>query len=143
VPEYGAPEPVAQPEIQRQHEIAAFAGEVLRELSSDLIEAARSPQDAWADLVAECLQYLIMIFPVVRDPYQALVGRRQEQRAEGRIHCPVRNIKQSIHFGCHCKLIMKSSHRLSVVSVDRGEYGITGIDHNQDSFCGGTVAELR
>ena len=53
VPEHGAPEPVGQPEIQRQYEISAFPGEVLRELTSHLIEATRSPQDARADLLRE------------------------------------------------------------------------------------------
>jgi hypothetical protein len=134
---------VTQPEIQRQHEIAAFTGEVLSELPSDEIEAARSPQDAWADLVRECLQYPIMILTVVRDPDQALIGCRQEQCAEGRIHRPVRNIKHPVSLGGYCKLIMKASHRLNIIGVDRGEYGITGIDHNQDSFCSGTIAELR
>jgi hypothetical protein len=121
MPEHGAPEPASQPEIQRQHEIAALTGEVLRELPSDLIEAARSPQDAWADLVGEYLQYLIMILTVVRDPDQALVGCRQEQCAERRIHRPVRNIKQPVSLGGYRKLIMKASHRLSIVGVDRGE----------------------
>jgi hypothetical protein len=119
-----------------------LASEVIRELPSDLIEAARCAQDARADSVGESLQYMIMVLAVVRDPDQALVGRRQQQRANGRIHRPIRNIKQPVGLSGRRKLIMKASHCLGIVGVDRGEYGLTGIDHDQNSFCGGTVAEL-
>jgi RNA polymerase sigma-70 factor (ECF subfamily) len=44
-------EPADQPEVQRQHEISAFTGEVLRELASYLIKTTWSPQDARADLI--------------------------------------------------------------------------------------------
>ena len=77
---------------------------------------------------------MIKVLTVVRDPDQALVRRRQEQCADGRIHRPVPNIKQPVRLGGRGKLIMEASHRLSIDGVDRGEYGITGIDHDQDSF---------
>jgi hypothetical protein len=108
-----------------------LASEVIRELPSDLIEAARCAQDARADSVGESLQYMIMVLAVVRDPDQALVGRRQEQRADRRIHRPVGDIKQLIRCSGRHKLIMEPSHRLGFVGVDRGEYGITEVDHER------------
>ena len=77
-----------------------------------------------------------MVLALVRDPDQALVGRRQEQCADRRIHRPVGDIKQLVRLGGRHKLIMEASHRLSIVGVDRGEYGVTGVDHERDSFCG-------
>ena len=43
VREHGPAEPVSQLKVQRQHEIASFAGEVLAELASYLIKTTRSP----------------------------------------------------------------------------------------------------
>ena len=86
---------------------------------------------------------MIMVFTLVRDPDQALVRRRQEQGADGRIHRPVRDIKQPVGFGGGHKLIMEASHRLRILGIDRGEYGITGVDHERDSFCGVIVGESR
>ncbi|HJY45654.1 MAG TPA: hypothetical protein VJ301_13615 [Propionibacteriaceae bacterium] len=57
------------------------------------------------------LQYMIMVLAVVRDPDQALVGRHQQQRADGRIHRPVRNIKQSVGLGGGRKLIINGRFR--------------------------------
>ena len=41
VREHGSAEPASQPEVQRQYEIAPFAGEVLTELASYLIRFER------------------------------------------------------------------------------------------------------
>jgi hypothetical protein len=121
VPKHGTPEPADQPEVQRQHEISAFAGEVLRELASSRIEATWSSQDARADLIRESLQHMIMVLTLVRDPDQALVRRRYEQCADGRVHRPVRDIQQTVGCGGLRKLIMEAGHRLRIVGVDRGE----------------------
>ena len=84
-----------------------------------------------------------MVLALVRDPDQALVGRRHEQRADRRIHCPIRDIKQLVRLGGRHKLIMEAIHRLSIVGVDRVEYGVTGVDHERDSFCGVMDWEFR
>jgi hypothetical protein len=78
-----------------------------------------------------CSASLIMALAFVGDPGQTLLGRRQEQCADRRIHRPVRDIKQLLCFRGHHKLIMEASHRLSIVGVDCGEYGITEVDHER------------
>ena len=111
-------ESVGQLEIQGQHEISAASGEVLRQLPRYLIKPAGRVQDPWTDPLGQCLQDLIMVLELVCDANHTLIGSGQQQRADGRIHRSVRDVKQPIRI-CRChELIMEASHGVSLVAGD-------------------------
>jgi hypothetical protein len=59
-----------------------------------------------------------MVLELVRDAYQALIGSRQEQRADGRIHGPVRDIEQPIDIRRCRESITEASHCVGFVMGD-------------------------
>src|SRR5262249_49278187 len=80
-------------EVDLELELGAGALEVLVELSPYRIDRLRRAQDAHAKCLRERLG-LALRLRVVRDPAQAAVGRRDEQRPDRRLGEVVRDVEE-------------------------------------------------
>ena len=69
------------PEVELEVEDPAAAGEVVVELAPGLVERPRDAEDARAGDPGQPLELLLGI-GVVRDPREAAIGDRREERAE-------------------------------------------------------------
>jgi hypothetical protein len=110
VAQHAAPEPVGQPEVQRDVEPVPPAAEVLLQLPGHRVQPGRGPQDARAHRLRQCGQHLVVVLDLVGHPDQAPPGRGQQQRSDWGVQlAPIARRAERIWFARFSAVIRQAS----------------------------------
>ena len=85
-------------DVERQLEAMAVALEVLVQLTAGRVDRRRRPQHAHAEGACQPIHFLLGV-RVVRDPAEAAVRRRDQERADRRVDEVVGNVEETLADG--------------------------------------------